>query len=598
VGHISVRISTGIDARASGCLRISVDVVFLKQIAVRNFKRKFSIRRWQRRIDMVYGHTYFQSVMALLIMTNFVISMIELQLRDSSLDFFFAAADVVFTIVFLLELITNMACNWFWNFWGSAFNVFDFVVVGVTVASLVPGLDLKVISTLRLLRAFRIVRIFGRLSSAKRIITAIFSSIEPVCNVMIIITGIICVFGMFGASAFAECPLFCKTSVAMYTMFTALTLEGWSDLVLQTEEYYPADSPSPVPPKLFFMVYIMVVVYVLLPVFVAAILDGYRTSSYQQSQQELARRGRQALEQDDNIPCFSYDAILHGLLTCGSREQLHERLKLMFDVLDVDENGTVSFEEMKIGFSKILRLNHVSDKELLLEEFEALTSGGRGRTYLNEHGELDCGSFTFAMERQIRSYSKRKLAQYMVAVGEEEPADELIMFALKTLLDISDHDNSPHLFMPDSTTGAATEGEQTGTCGREKQRCETCGCFLTCGACHFTPDVGASILAHTREVLRLLGADKPSISCHLVSGNGEVMNEFDLLGKHAETEDYEANASSSDNAALVKKSPETSFSRRGQDWSNTRRVQTEQMEHTRYARVHQDATGLTQHGVA
>jgi hypothetical protein len=48
----------------------------------------------------------------------------------------------------------------------------------------------------------------------------------------------------------------------MFTMFMALTLEGWNDLVLITEEYYPPETS--VPPKLFFMTYVLIVVqYVL-----------------------------------------------------------------------------------------------------------------------------------------------------------------------------------------------------------------------------------------------------------------------------------------------------------------------------------------------
>jgi voltage-gated sodium channel len=151
-----------------------------------------------------------------------------------------------------------MSCNWFWRFWGSAFNIFDFVVVSITVASLVPTLDLQVVSTLRLLRAFRVVRIFGRLSSARRIITAIGSSIEPVCNVLIIVTGIMCVFSMFGATAYQDAPHFTNTATAMYTMFRILTLEGWPDIVTATDEFYPAGTS--IPPKLFVLTYIFIVV--------------------------------------------------------------------------------------------------------------------------------------------------------------------------------------------------------------------------------------------------------------------------------------------------------------------------------------------------
>jgi hypothetical protein len=49
----------------------------------------------------------------------------------------------------------------------------------------------------------------------------------------------------------------------------------------------------------------------------------------------------------------------------------------------------------------------------------------------------------------MRSYSKRKLAQYMQAVGDEEPGQELMMFALKLL--IADHENSRACVGPTSS---------------------------------------------------------------------------------------------------------------------------------------------------
>jgi hypothetical protein len=71
----------------------------------------------------------------------------------------------------------------------NSFNIFDFVVVFITTVSLIPGLDMRVIGTLRLLRAFRVVRIFARLESARKIITALSSSIVPVCNVLVVVLG-------------------------------------------------------------------------------------------------------------------------------------------------------------------------------------------------------------------------------------------------------------------------------------------------------------------------------------------------------------------------------------------------------------------------
>jgi len=405
----------------------------------------------------------------LLILANFIASMVELQLRGTSPKLF-KTLDVVFTLIFLCELLLNMACNWFWKFWGSAFNVFDFVVVVITTISLLPFVDLKVVSTLRLLRAFRIVRIFGRLASARRIITAIASSLAPVCNVIVVVTGVMCVFAMFGATAYQDSPQFATFGDAMYTMFITLCLDGWNDLVETTEQYYPG--AKSLPPKLFFIVYIFVLVFILLPVFVAAILDGYRTSSYHQSQQESANRSREAMEHEDNqMPRYSFDQMLHALLTCASREQLLYKLKLIFEVFDNDEDGAVSFEEMRLGVRKMMSAFSTHGfTEFTHDEFEALCNGGM---YLNENGDMDFENFVKAMESQLQYYCKRKLCQYMLATSQEEPGSVLMMFALKLL--IEHNEKASASFHANPKAQSAENGNSAQTC-KCHEPCPSCGC--------------------------------------------------------------------------------------------------------------------------
>ena len=198
--------------------------------------------------------------------------------------------------------------------------------------------------------------------------------------------------------------------------------------------------------------------------FVAAILDGYRTvenkhaalmrmlvvcarrenagdvcvyldhctiqAVYQQSEHNMRARGRKALEEEENVPVFSYDAILHGLLACASREHLHSRLRLMYSVIDVDESGGISFDELRLGFRKIASSANTCD--FSIEEWEGFVSSNA--EYLDENGQMGRESFIRAMEEQLRSYAKRKLSQYMSAVGEEEPGEEIVMYTLKVLL--------------------------------------------------------------------------------------------------------------------------------------------------------------------
>ena len=63
--------------------------------------------------------------------------------------------------------------------------MFDLFVVAMSLIALGP-IDLP-ISILRLMRAFRIVRIFGRIKALRNIIKALTSSILPVLNAFVIL---------------------------------------------------------------------------------------------------------------------------------------------------------------------------------------------------------------------------------------------------------------------------------------------------------------------------------------------------------------------------------------------------------------------------
>ena len=203
-----------------------------------------------------------------------------------------------------------------------------------------------------------------------------------------------------------------------------MCLDGWSALVETVEREQPV---QPVPVKLFFVIYIFVVAYVLIPVFIAAILDGYRTAAYIQNQAEQKDTRRQIALSDETDVRMSIDPILHSLISFTTMKQLNDKLDLLFDVIDTDESRQVSFEEMQTGF---LKLADGAGSALTMEEFEAISRGGE---YLNSAGEMDVENFKVAMTEQLRVYVQRKLAQYILAIGKEDPSQELIFFALKSL---------------------------------------------------------------------------------------------------------------------------------------------------------------------
>jgi hypothetical protein len=133
---------------------------------------------------------------------NFCTSVIEAQqqaesliLEDGSPTFLKVVLDNMnmgFTVVFTIELLTNMFAHWFKQFATNSWSVFDAIVVLISLVALGP-LDFPV----SILRALRVVRLFGRLQASKKILAALSVSLVPMCNAFFImlIVAMICECG-------------------------------------------------------------------------------------------------------------------------------------------------------------------------------------------------------------------------------------------------------------------------------------------------------------------------------------------------------------------------------------------------------------------
>ena len=102
------------------------------------------------------------------------------------------AVDTAFTVIFTVELVLNAFAHWFKPFISDGWNIFDFIVVAMSLVALGP---VKVpVNVIRSLRAFRVIRLFGRLKGLKNIVTALASSGMAVLQALpiLLIIGSIC----------------------------------------------------------------------------------------------------------------------------------------------------------------------------------------------------------------------------------------------------------------------------------------------------------------------------------------------------------------------------------------------------------------------
>jgi hypothetical protein len=119
----------------------------------------------------------------------------------------------LFTVVFTVELSINGLAHWFWPFLTDAWSQVDVFVVAMSIVPLlVPEQNTGIV---RILRAFRILRLFRRVPSLRKIITALTMALLPVLNVfciLFLLIGICKRWICFGKYL----PLVCLTTCVIF----------------------------------------------------------------------------------------------------------------------------------------------------------------------------------------------------------------------------------------------------------------------------------------------------------------------------------------------------------------------------------------------
>ena len=125
----------------------------------------FNSRFGQSNARSVYLNSYVQMLIATLIMGNFITNIVEKQI-DPWNEFYsdyWRWIEFGWNCIFILELLWNIYGSFYLHTWEghflrSGWNIFDVLVVGVSVPSM-TGADLGSFSQMRMLRAFRVFRL-------------------------------------------------------------------------------------------------------------------------------------------------------------------------------------------------------------------------------------------------------------------------------------------------------------------------------------------------------------------------------------------------------------------------------------------------------
>lgn len=214
-------------------------------------------RKWYRRID--------NFIMAVIIVNAVSLGMETSEYFKAEYGTALRLIDNIALAIFTLEIGMKMLIRRS-RFFRNAWNIFDFLIVGVSLLTFIP--QLSVLRSLRILRIFLLISFMPRL---RFIVQSLLLSLPGIFGISILLAVMFYVFGVIATQIFgADNPYtFGSLGRSLYSLFRITTLDGgWTIInkVLKNHHYA----------YFFFIPFILLSSYIILNIFIAIIVNSMR----------------------------------------------------------------------------------------------------------------------------------------------------------------------------------------------------------------------------------------------------------------------------------------------------------------------------------
>lgn len=150
-------------------------------------------------------------------------------------------------------------------FFRDGWNIFDVIVVGIAIA---PATEQ--FSVLRALRVLRLLRLITAVPSLQRVVGGLMAALPGMGSILLLIALVFYVCAVMAVNLYGrDFPeLFGTLGASLYTLFTIMTLEGWTnDVVNPIREKHPYA-------LLFFIPFIVITTFWVLNLFIGIIVNA------------------------------------------------------------------------------------------------------------------------------------------------------------------------------------------------------------------------------------------------------------------------------------------------------------------------------------
>jgi voltage-gated sodium channel len=239
-------------------------------------------------------------IMSLIVVNAVILGLETSKTMMASYGWLLEILDHIILAVFVVEIAARVTVHRL-AFFRDPWSVFDFIVIGI---ALVPATE--TFSVLRSLRVLRVLRLITGVPTLRRVVAGLLAALPGMGSIVFLIGLIYYVFAIMATKLFGgDNPnLFGTLGDSLFTLFTVMTLEGWTNDVAK-----PVMQNHPYA-WVFFVVYIVITTFMVLNLFIGVVVNAMQEEASKADAEE--REVEREMIQEEAAPIL---AAVKGLRT-------------------------------------------------------------------------------------------------------------------------------------------------------------------------------------------------------------------------------------------------------------------------------------------
>lgn len=193
---------------------------------------------FQQRFQTIRDNKVFELfVIAVIIFSSLMIGIRTYELNPT-FETILVALDYAVTLFFVIEISIRMAAeDRLRDFFKKGWNIFDFVIV---VVSLIPLDDSQYALIARMLRLFRVMRLISFIPELRVLVSALITALPRMGYVALLMFIIFYLYAVIGNLLFSTInpTLWGDLGISLLTLFRVATFEDWTDVMYETMAVY------------------------------------------------------------------------------------------------------------------------------------------------------------------------------------------------------------------------------------------------------------------------------------------------------------------------------------------------------------------------